>query len=698
MKHWILWVLMGGILFMSFSKKEENPFFSAFNTPFEAPAFNTIKAEHFLPAFKKGIEEKQREIQAIVANPAPADFENTIVAMERSGKLLTTVSNVFFALNGADTNEKLQAIAKEVSPLLSKNQDDILLNAALFKRIKAVYQTMDAAGLSAEQKRLVTKYYQRFVRGGANLSGKDKETFRAINQRLSLLSLQFGEHVLKENNRFELVIDHKSDLAGLPPSVVAAAAQAARERGHEGKWVFTLHKPSLIPFLQYSEKRALREKMFKGYITRGDHDDDLDNKAIVSEMVSLRVKRAHLLGYKTHADYVLEPIMAKNPANVYKLLDEVWTPALKKAKREARELQKMMNASGQRAILKPWDWWFYAEKLKKQKYDLDEEMLRPYFKLENVRNGAFEMAHRLYGITFTERHDIPLYQKDVKTFEVKNADGSHVGILMVDYFPRAGKRGGAWMDALRKQSAIDGKKITPIIYNVGNFSRPTADKPSLLSLDEVLTLFHEFGHALHGLLSDGTYPSLTGTSVARDFVELPSQFMENFATAPEVLKLYAKHYKTGAPMPDELIEKIQRSGHFNQGFATVEFMAAAYLDMDWHTIADTVRRDVHAFENASMKKIGMIPQIVVRYRSPYFSHIFSGDYSSGYYSYLWAEVLDADAFEDFKEHGLFDAKTAKAFRKNVLSKGDSEDPMVLYKRFRGQEPGIEPLLKRRGLD
>ncbi len=698
MKHWILWVLMGGILFMSCSKKEENPFFSAFNTPFEVPAFDTIKAEHFLPAFKKGIEEKQREIQAIVTNPAPADFENTIVAMERSGKLLTTVSNVFFALNGADTNEKLQAIAKEVSPLLSKNQDDILLNAALFKRIKAVYQTMDAAGLTAEQKRLVTKYYQRFVRGGANLSGKDKETFRAINQRLSLLSLQFGEHVLKENNRFELVIDNKSDLAGLPPSVVAAAAQAARERGHEGKWVFTLHKPSLIPFLQYSEKRALREKMFKGYITRGDHDDDLDNKAIVSEMVSLRVKRAHLLGYKTHADYVLEPIMAKNPANVYKLLDEVWTPALKKAKSEARELQKMMNATGQRATLKPWDWWFYAEKLKKQKYDLDEEMLRPYFKLENVRNGAFEVAHRLYGITFTERHDIPLYQKDVKTFEVKNADGSHVGILMVDYFPRAGKRGGAWMDALRKQSAIDGKKITPIIYNVGNFSRPTADKPSLLSLDEVLTLFHEFGHALHGLLSDGTYPSLTGTSVARDFVELPSQFMENFATAPEVLKLYAKHYKTGAPMPDELIEKIQRSGHFNQGFATVEFMAAAYLDMDWHTVADTVRRDVHTFENASMKKIGMIPQIVVRYRSPYFSHIFSGDYSSGYYSYLWAEVLDADAFEDFKEHGLFDAKTAKAFRDNVLSKGDSEDPMTLYKRFRGQEPGIEPLLKRRGLD
>ena len=697
MKHWLILALLGGILFMSCSKKEENPFFSDFKTLFEVPAFDKIKTEHYLPAFKEGIKINQQEIEAIVKNPAPADFENTIVAMERSGKLLDKVSNVFFALNGAETNETLQAIAKEVTPLLSKNHDDIMLNAALFKRIKAVYETMDTAGLTAEQKRLVNKYYQRFVRGGANLSGKDKETFRAINQRLSMLTLQFGENVLKENNRFELIIDNQADLAGLPQSVVAAAAQAAKERGHTGKWVFTLHKPSLIPFLQYSEKRALREKMFKGYITRGDHNDDLDNKAILSEIVFLRVKRAHLLGYKTHADFVLENIMAKNPANVYKLLDEVWTPALKKAKAEARDLQKMINASGQTFKLEPWDWWYYAEKLKKQKYDLDEEMLRPYFKLENVRSGAFEVAHRLYGITFTERHDIPLYQKDVKTFEVKDADGSHVGILMVDYFPRAGKQGGAWMDALRKQSALDGKKITPIIYNVGNFSKPTADKPSLLSLDEVLTLFHEFGHALHGLLSNGTYPSLTGTSVARDFVELPSQFMENFATAPEVLKLYARHYKTGEPMPDELIEKIQRSGKFNQGFATVEFMAAAYLDMDWHTISDTTRRDVHSFENASMKKIGMIPQIVVRYRSPYFSHIFSGDYSAGYYSYLWAEVLDADAFEDFKEHGLFDHDTAKAFRDNVLSRGDSEDPMVLYKRFRGQEPSIEPLLKRRGL-
>ncbi len=697
MKQFIYALILGVIILTSCTQKEQNPFFSDYNTPFETPAFDKIKSAHFMPAFKEGIKQNQEEIKAIVNNPAPADFNNTIVALERSGKLLTKVSNVFFALHGADTNVELQAIAKEVTPLLSRNNDDIKLNEGLFKRIKTVYDVMAASGLTAEQQRLVNKYYQRFVRGGANLGGKDKETFRAINQQLSMLGLQFGENVLKENNRFEMLLENKEELSGLPKNVIAAAADAAKAHGYEGKWLFTLHKPSLIPFLQYSQKRALREKMFTGYITRGDHDDELDNKKILTKMAALRVKRAHLLGYKTHADFVLENIMAKNPANVYKLLDQVWTPALNKAKEEAKDLQKMIYASGEKFELKPWDWWYYAEKLKKQKYDLDEEMLRPYFKLEHVRDGAFEVAHRLYGITFSERHDIPVYEKDVKTFEVKNADGSHVGILYVDYFPRAGKQGGAWMEALRKQSRLDGKAVTPIIYNVGNFSKPTGDKPSLLSLDEVLTLFHEFGHGLHGLLSNGTYPSLTGTSVARDFVELPSQFMENFATAPKVLKQYAKHYKTGDPMPDDLIDKIQRSGHFNQGFATTEFMAAAYLDMDWHTIADTVLRDAHTFENASMKKIGLIPEIVVRYRSPYFSHIFSGDYSSGYYSYLWAEVLDADAFEDFKEHGLFDSKTAQVFRDNILAKGDSEDPIVLYKRFRGQEPQIEPLLKRRGL-
>ena len=540
MKKLIYTLILGGLILTSCTQSEHNPFFSDYNTPFETPAFDKIKNSDFMPAFKEGIKQNQEEIKAIVNNPAPADFDNTILAMERSGKLLTKVSNVFFALNGADTNEELQAIAKEVTPLLSKNNDDIKLNEGLFKRIKTVYDNMATSELTAEQKRLVNKYYQRFVRGGANLSGKDKEAFRAINQQLSMLSLQFGENILKENNRFEMVLDNKADLAGLPASVIAAAADAAKAHGYEGKWLFTLHKPSLIPFLQYSEKRALREKMFTGYISRGDHDDKLDNKKILSKMVSLRVQRAHLLGYKTHADFVLENIMAKNPANVYKLLDQVWTPALNKAKQEAKDLQKMITASGEKFKLKPWDWWFYAEKLKKQKYDLDEEMLRPYFKLENVRDGAFEVAHHLYGITFTERHDIPVYEKDVKTFEVKNADGSHVGILYVDYFPRAGKQGGAWMEALRKQSRMDGKAVTPIIYNVGNFSKPTGDKPSLLSLDEVLTLFHEFGHGLHGLLSNGTYPSLTGTSVARDFVELPSQFMENFATTFKKLKKYSE--------------------------------------------------------------------------------------------------------------------------------------------------------------
>ena len=696
--------LLGGFVLLSScdtntskTAQADNPFFSEFSAPFGVAPFEKIKTEHYLPAFKEGIKRQQAEIEAITGNPQKANFENTIAALEKSGHLLTTVRGVFYNLNAANTNKEMQAVAKKVAPLLSKQRDDIRLNEKLFARIKDVYDHLEQSKLTSEQKRLVQKYYKDFVRGGANLGPKEKERFREINKKLAMLTLQFGENVLKENNRFEMVLDKKEDLAGLPQNVIHAAAKAAKERGHEGKWVFTLHKPSLIPFLQYSKKRALREKMFKGYIMRGDHDDELDNKKILAKIVSLRVERANLLGYKTHADFVLDDNMAKNPANVYKLLNQVWQPALAKAKAEARDLQKMIDKEGQHFKLQPWDWWYYAEKLKKEKYAVDDEILRPYFKLENVRDGAFEVAHRLYGITFTERSDIPKYHEEVKAFEVKEADGSHIGILFTDYFPRASKRGGAWMEAFRKQSAIAGKEVSPIIYNVCNFSRPTADKPALLSFDEVLTLFHEFGHALHGLLSKGTYPLLTGTSVARDFVELPSQIMENWASEPQVLKMYARHYKTGQPIPDELITKIRNSAHFNQGFATTEFMAAAYLDMDWHTITDTTIKDVHAFEQAAMNKIGLIPEIVVRYRSPYFRHIFAGEYSSGYYSYLWAEVLDADAFQAFKEEGLFNKKRAQAFRENVLARGDSEDPMVLYKRFRGQEPSIEPLLKRRGL-
>jgi len=682
------------------SRSDANPFFTDWDTPFGVPPFDAIGLEHYTPAFEEGMKRHDREIAAIVDNRAAPSFENTIEAMERSGALLNRVANVFFAMKSSMTNDRIEAIAKDIAPKLSKHSDAILLSEPLFKRVETVYRQKDELELTTEQSKLLEESYKSFVRGGAKLDADKKERLQEINIRLSLLSLKFGENVLKENNRFEMVLDNEADLAGLPPGVIAAAAETATERGHEGKWVFTLHKPSMIPFLQYSERRDLREKIYTGYINRGNHDDELDNKQTLAEMAALRVERAQLLGYDTHANFVLDDCMAKEPKSVYRLLDQLWPPALARAKTEAADMQQMIDDEGGRFKLQSWDWWYYAEKVKKAKYDLDEEMLRPYFKLENVRAGVFDVATRLYGLQFEERPDVPTYHEDVTAFEVKEADGTHVGVLFVDYFPRASKRGGAWMGEFRPQFKLDGKDVRPVIYNVGNFSKPTADKPSLLSLDEVETLFHEFGHALHGLLSDSTYESLSGTNVARDFVELPSQIMENWATEPAVLKSYARHYKTDEPMPDELIEKIRKSRHFNQGFATTEYLAASLLDMKWHTRTDTEPvADVTAFENECLDQIGLIPEIISRYRSTYFQHIFAGGYSSGYYSYVWAEVLDADAFEAFKEtDNLFDPKTAKAFRENILSKGGTEEPMVLYERFRGKQPEIEPLLKRRGLD
>ena len=703
MKKKLLFFISVCLLLFAFSNqaeekaKETNPLFSEFSTPFGVPPFDKIKEEHYLPAYKEGMAQQKLEIEAIVNNPEPPTFENTIEAQENSGTLLRKVGNVFGVLNGSMTNDKMQEIAKEVAPLRSKHRDDIRLNEKLFQRIKAVYDQRDKLNLTAEQNRLLDKYYKDFVRGGANLGQEDKAKLREINQELSVLTVRFGENVLKENNRFELIIEKEEDLAGLPQSVISAAAEAAKERGHEGKWVFTLHKPSMIPFLQYSDKRDLRERIFKAYINRGNNNDKLDNKDILSRIVTLRVKKANLLGYKTHADYVLENNMAKKPENVYDLLNQLWKPALKMAKKEAKELQEMIYKEGQELKLQPWDWWYYAEKLKKAKYAFDEEMLRPYFKLENVIDGAFYVANKLYGIQFVERTNIPKYHEDVKVFEVKEADGSHIGIFYTDYFPRASKRGGAWMNSFRKQSRMGGKEIHPIITNNGNFSKPTGDKPALISSEEILTLFHEFGHALHGLLSDCTYYRISGTSVARDFVELPSQIMENWAFESEVLRVYAKHYKTCEVIPQELIDKLKEARHFNQGFATVEYLAASFLDMDWHTLAEANELDVKKFETESLNRIGLIPEIIVRYKSPYFRHIFSGGYSSGYYSYIWAEVLDADAFESFKETSLFDQKTAQAFRKNILERGGTEDPMILYKRFRGAEPKVEPLLKKRGL-
>ena len=678
-------------------KAGTNPLLEAFNTPYGVPPFDKIKEEHYLPAFEEAIKQHKKEIEKIVNNPDEPTFENTIEALDRSGELLRRVSAIFFNLLAANTNDKMQEIAKKVSPMLSAHEDEIYMNPKLFQRIKSVYEKREKLDLNTEQKTVLEKYYQDFVRGGANLDDQKKEELKKINQRLAVLTLKFGENVLKDKNSFVLVIDKKENLAGLPENVIAAAAELAKKKGYDGKWVFTVDKPSMIPFLTYANNRALREKIFKAYTHLGNNNNEFDNKAIIKEIVNLRIKKAHIMGYKTYADFALVRNMAKTPENVYKLMDEIWKPALKKAKEERDELQKLIYEEGENFKLQPWDWWYYAEKLRKKKYALDEEMLRPYFKLDNVRKGAFYVANKLYGITFVERDDLPKYHPDVKAFEVKDANGNTIGIYYADYFPRPGKRSGAWMDAFRKEAKINGKRIIPVVYNVTNFSKPVGDKPALLSLEEVLTLFHEFGHALHELLSQCTYYRVSGTNVPIDFVELPSQFMENWAVEPAVMKVYAKHYLTGEPIPDELIEKIHNARHFNQGFATTEYLAAAYLDMDWHTLSEPADWDVNKFEQESMKKIGLIPEIVVRYRSTYFQHIFAGGYAAGYYSYIWAEVLDADAFHAFKEHGLFDRETAEKFRKFIIEKGGSDDPMKLYVSFRGKKPSIEPLLERRGL-
>ncbi len=697
MKKVLLLTVIVSLLFSFCAQDSGNPFFTEWKTPFKTPPFNKIKDEHFEPAIVQGMKQHIEEIRSIANNHEEPTFENTIEAMEHSGELLTNATNVFFNMTSANTNDSLQNIQQRMAPLLSKHGDDILLNDTLFQRVKAVFEKKDELELTNEQETLLEKYFKDFVRGGANLDDEKKAALRKINEELATLTVNFGNNVLAEDNAFELVIENEADLAGLPEAAVIGAAEAAKQRDHEGKWVFTLHKPSMIPFLQYSEKRDLREKIFKAYINRGDNDNKYDNKKILSRIAALRVERAKLLDYKTHAHFVLEENMAKAPANVYDLLYKLWEPALTMAKKEAYELQSMIFDGGENFKLQPWDWWYYAEKLKKAKYELDDEVLRPYFKLENVRQGVFDVANKLFGITLDERNDIPVYHEDVNVFEVKEADGTHIGILYVDYFPRESKRGGAWMSSYRKQSRKDGQMITPVICNVGNFSKPTGDKPSLLTFEEVSTMFHEFGHALHGLLSNCSYERLSGTAVPRDFVELPSQIMENWASEPEVMKLYYKHFETDEPIPDELIEKIKKARHFNQGFATVEYLAASFLDMDWHTLETPEEKDAIQFENKSMKKIGLIPEIVVRYRSPYFRHIFSGGYSAGYYSYIWSEVLDADAFQAFKETSLFDKETATKFRTHILAAGGTEDPMVLYKRFRGAEPSIEPLLKRKGL-
>jgi peptidyl-dipeptidase Dcp len=678
-------------------KESENPFFSEYSTPFQVPPFDRIKPEHYLPAYEKAIAEDRQEIESIIKNTEDPSFGNTIEALDRSGGMLTRVENVFGNLRDANTNDELDKIAEQVEPMVSAHRDDINLNPELFQRVKSVYDRKDELGLNTEQLSLLDKIYQNFVRGGANLNEEDKAKLREINSRLSVLTLKFGNNVLAETNAYKLYIENEEDRAGLPESVVAAAAEAAKADGQEGKWLFTTQRPSMYPFLTYSEKRELREKLHKAYYHRGDNDNEFDNKDIIKEIVNLRLEKAELLGYETYAHYVLDKNMAKNPENVYGLLRPIWNAALPIARKEVRDMQAIIDKEGGNFKLENWDWWYYAEKVRKAKYDLDDEELRPYFKLENVRDAAFEVAGKLWGLTFTPIQDIPKPHPDAQAFEVKEADGTHVGVLYMDFFPRASKQGGAWMGAYRKEYRENGEKITPVVTTVFNFTKPAGDMPSLLSFDEASTIFHEFGHALHGLLSDCTYQTLSGTSVTRDFVELPSSIMENWCAEPEVMKMYGRHYQTGEVIPDELIEKIKNARYFNQGFINLEYLSAAFLDMDWHTLSEPVKMDVDKFESDALDELGLIPEIIVRYRSTYFSHIFSGGYSAGYYSYKWAEVLDADAFEAFKETSLFDPATALSYRENILEKGGSEDPMELYKKFRGREPSIEPLLKRDGL-
>ncbi len=694
--------LIGGLIIMANEKplnckKLRNPLLKEFKTPYGVPPFDKIKYYHYLPAIKCAIYENKKEIEKIANNPSEPTFKNTIAALDRSGRLLRRVVNIFSNQLSANTNDKLQEIAKKVMPLLTKHMDEVYMNEKLFKRVKYVYENQEKFNLNNEEKMVLKLYYNDFVRGGANLSPEKKKKLMEINKKLSLLNLKFGENILKEVQKYELVIDDPKDLEGLPQSVIASAKAEAESRGYKNKWVFTLDKPSWIPFLQYSKKRELRKKIYMAYTHMGDNNDEYDNKKILLEMVNLRIKKAHLLGYRTWADYALQERMAKNPQNVYKLLWEIWVPALKKAKEERELLQKMVYEEGHNFKLQSWDWWYYAEKVRQKKYALDENELRPYFKLENVIKGVFTVASKLYGLKFVEVKNLPKYHPDVKTFLVKDEKGKLVAILYTDYFPRKGKEGGAWMSAYRKEAKINGKRIVPIIVNVGNLTKPTPEKPSLLSLEEVLTLFHEFGHALHGMLSQCTYYRVSGTDVALDFVELPSQIMEEWALEPEVLKMYAKHYKTGEPIPDHLIQKIKNASHFNQGFATTEYLAASFLDLDWHTLKKEINWNVNLFEDNSLSRIGLIPEIVVRYRSTYFRHIFSGGYSAGYYSYIWADVLVADAFSLFKEKGIFDKETARKFKKYILEAGGSDDPMKLYIKFRGREPKVEPLLKKRGL-
>lgn len=668
-----------------------------FTTPFGVPPFDKIELEDYMPAFKEAIAQQQKEVDDIVGQTAAPDFENTIVALDQSGSLLRKVNAVFSGLNSANTNDEMQALSRELSPLLSKNSDDIRLNKDLFARVKTVYDNRESLNLNKEQKKLLEETYKSFVRGGANLDAEQQARLRELNSEISMLQLTFGQNMLKETNAFQLVIENKDDLAGLPESLILNAEVAARAAGLEGKWLFTLHNPSVMPFLQYADNRALREKIFKGYINRGNNGNDADNKDVVLKLVTLRLEKAKLMGYDDYASFVLEDRMAKTSDKVYALLDEIWKPALGKAKEELADINAEIKKEGGNFEAEGWDWRYYFEKAKKAKFDLDENQVRLYLKLENVRDGAFLLANKLYGITFTPIKEIPLPHPDAQAFECKDKDGTHLGVLYMDFFPRASKRGGAWCGTYRSQTYKDGKRQGPVVTIVCNFSQPAPGQPALLSADEAETLFHEFGHGLHNLFKDVHYYGVSG--VPRDFVELPSQVMEHWVFEPELLKEYAKHYETNEVIPAELIEKLDKSGKYGQGFATTEYLAASLLDMDFHVLKEVHEgADVMKFEETVLGERGLLKQIPSRYRTTYFNHTMGGGYTAGYYSYIWAEVLDADAYQAYKETGdIFNQEVAAKFREYVLTPGGIDDAMDMYKNFRGKEPNTEPLLKNRGL-
>jgi peptidyl-dipeptidase Dcp len=685
------------ILLVFMACQNSNPLLTEQQTPFGVPAFDQIKVEHYMPAFEAAIQANQTEIDAIINNPAAPTFENTVEALDRTGELLDKVVGVFFNVLEADGNDEMNKIAEQVTPMLSALSDGIILNDKLFQRVKAVYEQKDDLNLNPEQMRLLTETYKQFAQNGANLPEDQKKRLMEINQELGLLSLQFGNNVVAETNAYQLFITDENELKGLPESAKAAAKEEATAAGRPDAWLFTPKRTSFTPVLQYCENRELRKELLMAYTTRGNHDNEFDNKDIIVKTMQLRVEKARLFGYSNPADYILADCMAHDAKTVDEFLQSVWEPSLEAAKKEAAELQKLLDKDLPGEKLQPWDWWYYTEKLRVEKYNLNEEELKPYFELSNVRKGAFQLATSLFGLQFEQLTDMPVYNPEVEVFKVTNADGSLVGILYTDYFPRAGKRPGAWMNNICNQFVdAQGVDHRPVIINVGNFNKPTQGNPSLLSMDDVETLFHEFGHALHGLMSKATYKSLAGTNTPRDFVELPSQFMENYCYHPQIMKTYAFHYQTNEVMPDELIEKINRSNTFNQGFVMTELLSASILDMDYHKMTTTEAFDVNAFEAQSMEQMNMIPQIITRYRSTFYNHIFTTGYAAGYYSYTWSAVLDADAFAAFVETGdILNPEVAKKYRR-LLEQGGTRDAAELYQEFRGKNPDPKHLLLRNG--